>query len=503
MAGAAEVTKETSGEANEPHKVFINFWLGALNFNVAPKKALFVAKFAKQSKKLVLSIISSSKCKMSRPGPTPVVGIETLEHAQSVLKSLRSRSSSARNYQTMEAANLADGQRGLQAFNSIVVEKGKEEARKQEERQKELAMLDLIGNPAGGGNSPGKSMHSHAVNHTLRSDRYELSPSKLAALAKVGSLVQEGALYGGGGGGAAGGKGGGDTLGAKMERMAINRPRAKQGGSKKAYESKQRDSDDDLFSDDDDDDAIGVPGRHSRPYFDRADTPPKSYDDMPKYDSDDDVEPLTAAERGVDRGNSTITKNKIGGVNQGSGPNYENAKAKVKKLNNTSTDGFMRMNQGTTSNMTNGVKNNLISPHSSPDGGGPSAGSSMGHSSSRVSINNPVEANSAESQEFADGLKYMMEASLNEGGGAKKGSQVRSHAAASGNVAGNMGSSSGCTVASSTGSSHLNTSAAASKSAMAMDIAKYKGAVLKKGGVFVRAGGARKAKARQAAEANM
>lgn len=501
MAGATEVTKETSGEANEPHKVFINFWL-ALNFNVAPKKALFVAKFAKQSKKLVLSIISSSECKMSRPGPTPVVGIETLEHAQSVLKSLRSRSSSARNYQTMEAANLADGQRGLQAFNNIIVEKGKEEARKQEERQKELAMLDLIGNPAGGGNSPGRSMHSHAVNHTLRSDRYELSPSKLAALAKVGSLVQEGALYGGGGGGAAGGKGGGDTFGAKMERMAINRPRAKQGGSKKAYESKQRDSDDDLLSDDDDD-ATGGPGRYSQPYFDRADTPPKSYDDMPKYDSDDDVEPLTAAERGVDRGNSTITKNKAG-VNQGSGSNYENAKAKVKRLNNTSTDGFMRMNQGTTSKMTNGVKNQLISPHSSPDGGGPNdgpgAGSSMGHSSSRVSINNPVEATSAESQEFADGLKYMMEASLNEGGGARKGSQVRSHAS-SGSVAGNMGSSSGCTVASSTGSSHLNTSAAASKSVMAMDIAKHKGAVLKKGGVFVRAGGARKA--RQAAEANM
>jgi len=387
----------------------------------------------------------------------------------------------------MEATNLADGVRGLHDFNNIIVDKGKEVAKKQEERQKELAMLDLIGNPAGSANSPTKSMRSHTVNHTLRSDKYELSPSKLAALAKVGSLERDGGVNGAAGGGT-GGTSGSYGYCAKMERMALNRPRKMQGSNKK-YESKHRDSDDKFLSDNDDLYQAG-PGR--------ADTPPKNYDDMPKYDSDDDIEPLTAAERGSGKaGNSAITKNKAA-RNQGAST-YDNSKAKAHLMRNTPTDGFMQMNQGTTSNMTNGVKNQMLSPHSSPDG----AQAQMSASSSRVSIHNPVEAASVESQEFADGLKYMMEASLNEPGPRKA---MRSHDISSkqsyaGSVAGNMSSGINTTSSNITSTpTTLNTSAV-SKSAMAMDIAKNKGAVLKKGGVFVRAGGARKA--RQAAEANM
>jgi len=421
-----------------------------------------------------------------------VVGIETLEHAQCVLKSLRSRSSASRNYQTMEAANFADGARGLSEFNTIIVDKGKEVARKQEERQKELAVLDLIGNPAGSSNSPVKSIH--AVNHTLRSDRYELSPSKLAALAKVGSLEKEGGVYGSAGA-APSGKGSYGTK--RMERMAINRPRKTQGINK-AFESKHRDSDDDFFSDDDDDYKARPRPDHESLSYGRADTPPKSCDDMPKYDSDDDVEPLTAAERGSDKaGNSAIPKNKAA-INQGGN---DTSKAKAKKAA-TTADGFMRMNQSTTSNMTNGVKNQMLSPQSSPDG------PQMSASSSRVSIHNPIEATSAESQEFADGLKYMMEASLNEHGPDKYSHGNSSKHSYAGSVAGNIGSGSSTSNSNSSSSSSssrssaiMNTSVSMSKTAMAMDIAKNKGAVLKKGGVFVRAGGARKA--RQAGEANM
>ncbi len=391
---------------------------------------------------------------MNRAGAPSIVGIDTLEHAQSVLKGLRCRSSAARNYQTIEQVNLAEGTRGLQDFNGIVVEKGKEVARKQEQRQKELAILDLIGAPQSG--STDKTSHSISISHTLRSDRYELSPSKLASISKDGCLDIDAPLYASGSG----------VLSAKMERMALNRPRK---AAIRKVESKY--NDDDLLDSDDD----LLFGAHDDPAG--PDSPPRGFDDELKYDSDDDVEPLTLAEKGLDK----------------NGNNF------VKKTKNSShgQSGLMTLKQGTTSQMTNGVKNQLISSHSSQN-----EYSEMSSISSRITVHNSVEADitTAEGKEFAEGLKYMMEASLNEPDSSHRkppgysaepigsksmplGTNARNQGPSNASLSGSLSFASGHT----------------SKSALAIDIAKNKGVVLKKGGMFVRAGGR---KARQMVDVN-
>lgn len=414
-----------------------------------------------------------------------VVGIDTLEHAQSVLKSMRSRGSSARNYQTMGQASLGEGARGLNEFNSMIVDSGKELAKKQEERQKEEAILDLIG----GGPSSSKANSndfSVSVSHTLRSDRYEVSPSKISALTKD-SLVSEAGLF------AADHTTGGAEMGVvrgKMERMALNRPRKvlpQKQQQQPAYGKNKKasgdDDDDDEFlnSDDDYDDRDGdYRVKKGGGYGGMMDTPPKSYHDEPKYDSDEDEGSLNQSEMGQSRSHAS-----------------NNAAAAQGRHS------IANIRQGSTSTMTNGVKNKMIraaSPHSSPDGTGLGPG--------RVTVNNSVEATTKESQDFADGLKYMMEASLNDHDRSSANLLLSNPSKrAPGPLASRTAPPGAVSQSSSSvGPSHTHADFSTNMSASgvgggksvaasmtSMDFVKNKGAVLKKGGLFVRAGGLRKA----------
>lgn len=410
---------------------------------------------------------------MSVKNSSSVVGVDSLEHAQSVLKHMRSRGASARNYQTMELANLSEGERGLNEFNSIIIDSGKEVIKKQEDRQKETAILDLIGGQGGPSANKGAASNPNnfSVSHTLRSDRYELSPSKLSALAKDTLKSEAGFYY------SSSNQQGQSGMSGKMERMAINRPR------KTLLHMQDRKA---AADDDDDFLASGSDEEEDAPYNGtRPDSPPsnRGYSDEPKYDSDDDVQSLTPSEITFGSGNARVTKNK----SQTNG----NAQSKMGNNNGDSVY-FACIKQGTTSTMTNGVKKTMItSPQSSPDG-----------PSGRITVNNPVEATSKESQEFADGLKYMMEANLNpSGAGALQKDSRKGPGSVSGSLAssksgslynGSIATSVSSSASTGGGGANMNVSVGG-KSAIAMDMAKKQGAVLKKGGLFVRAGGLRKA----------
>ena len=451
-----------------------------------------------------------------------VVAIDSVEHAQSVLKQMRSRASSSRNYQTIDGSSHS----GLKDFNSLVTEKAAEVAQQADARQKEASLLSLISSPLRG------NAYSSTVSHTLKSDRYELSPSKAQALAN-GDFATESGYYAGNGNNGSNnkgsslsphGKGPVGGLPRKMERMALNRPRSKdqsgqsQGGAPSSshyncnYDEKSRGllSDDDLLASDDDDLPYGTGAGADA--CSAADSPPKGGApwDEPVYDSDDE-KTLTAAELGMRAGGKHASKTRklgIGATSAGKG-------------------GAGQLRQGTTSQKTDGVSHSMLSPHSSPDGPtGPG----------RVRVQNPVQSEAQlrgadkESQDFAAGLQYMMEASLNEKG--EKGAHGSPTRSVGGRESGGDGGHGSCSSTSSMGhgsgmaksvgslpsrtttttttttssggpSMSASTSGTgmnirgSSKSILAEDLGRTKGAVLKKGGLFVRAGGR---KARQEAK---
>ena len=393
-----------------------------------------------------------------QPGQAGFVGIESIEHAESVLKSLRKTSSSARNYQTIGDSSNAEKQ--LASFNKMVVEKGKEVVDHQLEREKETAMLNMIGSDCDS-TMGGTSM---LISHELKSDRYEISPSKLSTLGHQQQQQQGTESYN------------------NIERVALNRP------SKNNKQKVNKSGDDDEYADFGDDD-FGTYGTSMQEGG--HDSPPKFYpnEDMRYNDDDSDDEML-----------QTLTMDELGfsGANSAMGVKSPNSKMAFSSNNNKNAGaGAGQFKQGSTSYMSDGVRKDMLRPE---------GGSVDLHEHQRGRDKNVMgmSTETTDSQDFANGLAALMKSQnmeesinsdydghSNNNNSNSKGSPARSTVSHATHGTQNSMNSMNMSVTNVKKSSQApGKMTIMSKTAPTKDMdIRNKGAILKKGGMFVRAGG--------------